>query len=229
MAISWSFAQILIAPLFFIFGSNWRVICIALIAVPLLVSLWPTYTFVQETPRFLNSKRRYQDARDVINKICKVNKKPRFQAKFTDEAEDEQNGETTFFRKRQKTGMVIETSEVLGYIDLFKNPQLRKITIALLYIWFFRNFTYYGLNYALPALGTHVYFSFSFGALAETAANFLAGRLSLSMGRILSLTISVTVVTICCLLIIFFPIPEECYLAVEGCYQRTLSIIFAIV
>ena len=203
-----------------------------LIGGPLLVSGYVVHKYVFETPRFYYFQRKFAEAKETINKICRINRKPRLNARLVGELGEETYEGTTFFAKRQVPPEVEAMNmgvKFSGYLDLFKHPQLRKVTIALLYIWFFRNFTYYGLNFSLPALGTEVYQNFTIAAFAETFASLLVGRITLRMGRKLSLLGSVGLVSLACLLIIFFPIPDGCYLSEESCYQKWLAIIFAIV
>jgi len=207
-------------------------VCIVLIGAPLLISGYIVYEYVFETPRFYYFQRRFSEAKEVINKIARINKKPRFNAKLVGEQGEETYEGTSFFPKRQVPPEVEAYNigiRFSGYLDLIKNRQLRKVTLALLYIWFFRNFTYYGLNFSLPALGTEVYRNFTYAAIAETAASLLAGRITLRLGRKFSLLTSVGIASLACLLIVFFPIPDGCYLSQESCYQKWLAIISSIV
>ena len=223
----WSVAQICTGFLFY-FTKDWRVVCIAFIGAPLLLSLFVIRNYIYETPRFYYSKQCYTEAKEVLNKIAKMNRNPPITARLY----GDQSGEGTFiFPKRDVPPEVqaITQGNFVGYLDLFRERKLRKITLFLLYIWFFRNFAYYGLNFSLPSLGTEVYRNFTIAAVAEIVANYAAEPINKRFGRKHSLIISVGLVSLSCLLIIFFSIPEGCYLAAEGCYQKTISIVSAIV
>lgn len=198
-------------------------------AIPWFVTIWPLIAFVYETPRFLNSKKRFTEARDVINKICLINRRPAFRARLYGELEFETSKVATLRPLPRITQHNRPQETNTGYIDLFREPRLRKITLVLLYIWFFRNFTYFGLNYSLPVLGTEMYQNFTITAIAETVANLLAGKIKFMMERIRSLCYSMVLVSVSCLLIAFVPIPEECYVDNAQCYQKTLSVILAVV
>jgi hypothetical protein len=231
MTLIWAVAQLVITPLFLI-GGSWRFVCIAFIGVPLIGSLFVTWKYIFETPRFLYSRHKFAEAKENINKVCKINRKPRFTAKLIGEVTGEDiTEEATFFQRRKvrpSTEMhAINISEISGYIDLLKNPELRKITLALLYIWFFRNYTYYGLNLTLPALGTEVYQYFTYTAFAEIFANLLATRIKLRFGRKLIMMGTTGLVGLSCLAIIFFPILEDCLMGF--CYQKVAAVAFAIV
>ena len=216
---------------FFLLATSWRIVCIVLIGAPLIISLFVIRSYIFETPRYHYFKQHYAQAKDVLNKIAKVNRRPPITARLYGEHGQEAEEGTIIFPKRHVPPEVqaIAKGDFTGYIDLFRDPQLRKITIFLLYVWFFRNFAYYGLNFSLPSLGTEVYRNFTIAAFAEIFANLTADIINRRFGRKLSLIISVGLVSLSCLSIIFFPIPDECYLAVEGCYQKKVSVISTIV
>jgi len=208
-------------------------------AVPWLISLWPNVSMVFETPRFLNQKKRFAKAREVINKICAINLRQPFRAKLYGEMDEENSKMTTFFppkqprvseqpRQTMNSSKPAQTSAI-GYMDLFKYPRIRRISLALLYVWFFRNFTYFGLNYSLPVLGTEVYQNFTLTAFSETLANIYAYKFKFGIGRIQSLNYSILIVTFSCLISYFLPIPEECLLEQSQCYQKTFLVIIAVV
>jgi len=224
----WAVAQTIVAPLFLLV-KDWRYIFIGYMAIPWLISLWPNLILVYETPRFLNSKKRFAKAREIINKICSINRREPLQARLYGEMEVENAKMTTFFPPKQTPNRQSEqpkTNTSSGYMDLFKHRDLRRTTLALLYIWFFRNFTYFGLNYSLPVLGTEMYQNFTLTAVAETFANLYAARFKFGVGRIISLKYSLLVVSLACLVNYFLPIPEECFLE-QRCYQKTLSVLLA--
>lgn len=226
----WAFAQIIISPLFLLV-TDWKQIFIFYMAIPLAISLWPNLLFVYETPRFLNSKKRFAKAREVINNICSINLREPLLARLYGEMEVENSKMATFFPPKQVAARISEQPKAAsssGYLDLFKHKELRRTTLALLYIWFFRNFTYFGLNYSLPVLGTEMYQNFTLTAVAETLANIYAARFKFGVGRIMSLKYSLLVVSLACLFTYFLPVPEECYLG-QGCYQKTLSILLAVI
>mmetsp|Transcript_16896 Transcript_16896/g.14780 ORF Transcript_16896/g.14780 Transcript_16896/m.14780 type:complete len:225 (-) Transcript_16896:329-1003(-) len=197
-----------------------------MIGVPSLLSLLPSYFFIYETPRYLASKKKYSEARDIINKMCKVNKRPRFLPKLTGELEEENNKATLIFPPKTE-GENQGDEHTTGYLDLFRG-ELRKESFSLLYIWFFRNIAYFGLNFSLPVLGSEVYTNFTLAAVSEVVANLLAAPIKSHMSRVKSLNLTCILVTISCLMMVFFPIPDECYLEENSCYQKTFSVFFAI-
>jgi len=227
--IAWSVTQFFTTSLFLL-ARTWRIICIVLIGAPLLISLYVIKNYIFETPRYLYFEQRYQEAREVLNKISKINRRVPIKERLLGEHGQEAEEGTIFFPKRQVPPEVqaIAKGNFTGYLDLFKDKNIRKITLFLLYVWFFRHFAYYGLNFSLPSLGAEVYRNFTIASVAEFAAFLAADRINQRFGRKLSLIISVGLVSLACLAIIFFPIPDECYLAVEGCYQKRVSLVSTI-
>jgi len=235
----WAVAQIIISPLFLLSG-GWNYIFLFYMAIPWFISLWPNFTMVFETPRFLNQQKKYVKAREIINKICEINLRQPFRAKLYGEMDEENEKMTTFFPPKQpriseqprpttnsKTPQ--QQSTASGYMDLFRYAKIRRVSLALLYIWFFKNFTYFGLTYSLPVLGTEVYQNFTLTAFSETLANIYAARFKFGIGRIQSLNYSILIVTFSCLASYFLPIPEECLLEQSQCYQKTLLVLLAVI
>ena len=235
----WAAAQLMIPTLFWA-SNRWDYIFLYCMAVPWFISLWPNFKWVFETPRFLNQKKNFDKAREVINKICAINLRQPFRAKLYGEMDEENSKMTTFFPPRQprvseqprqtmNSSRTQQPTSAYGYIDLFKYPRIRRISLALLYVWFFRNFTYFGLNYSLPVLGTEVYQNFTLIAFSELFSNVYAYKFKFGIGRIKSLNWSIGIVTVSCLVSYFLPIPDECLLEESQCYQKTLLVLIAVV
>ena len=52
---------------------------------------------------------------------------------------------------------------VLGFLDLFKTPNMRKKTVIIYYLWFASTFVYYGLTLNSNSFGASLFVSFMFG------------------------------------------------------------------
>jgi len=220
-------AQVFTSPVFYI-GGDWRNILVIIIGIPFLISLLPTIGLVYETPRWLVSRKQFVKAREVINKICVVNRRPKFRSRLIGEMDEESSKATTIFpsKNNQRDSTPPKT---LGYLDLITHPNLRRETLLLLYVWFFRNIAYYGLNFSLPVLGTAVYTNFTIAAIAEVFSNLIAAPIKFRVGRVKSLLASCIMFTFSCLIIIFFKIPSECKLEENSCYEKSLSLFFSVV
>ena len=71
LSIGWGFGQIFIA--LFVMGINyWRIIFF-ITAVPLTILIWFLIKYLEESPRFLVVKHRFEDAKNVIKNITLLN------------------------------------------------------------------------------------------------------------------------------------------------------------
>ncbi|KAL4240986.1 hypothetical protein ACF0H5_001768 [Mactra antiquata] len=99
-------------------------------------------SFVQESPRLLLAKRRYDDAENVIKRIASINGKPApNMSKVIEEAKEHEN----------------ETKPKYSVLYLFKTRHSIKLTIGLLFIWMIVSYTYYGLTFGIQSLAGDLY------------------------------------------------------------------------
>ena len=76
LTVTWSMAQI-IFPTIHSFIDNWRLNYVFVIGVPLIITLFFTKKFILETPRWLVSKSRYVEAKEVLSQISVINHRPK--------------------------------------------------------------------------------------------------------------------------------------------------------
>lgn len=180
------FSQILFSGALQI-SNDWRIITTLLVGAPSLVSLYFCWRHLCETPRYLVTRRRYEDARTVLNLIAVTNNRRPFKFRLDGEMDEESNKALRIFSphkhpEQQQQNSVEPGSAVgnvgneHGYIDLFRYGSLRSVTFFLLYIWFFRYLAYYGLNMSLESFGADIYKSFTLAAIVESIACILAGK-----------------------------------------------------
>lgn len=74
---------------------EWREIYIFAIGLPLCLSVALTYRFFCESPRYLASKKRYYEAREVFRFISEQNKRPPYEFHLYEEIEDYNSIATT--------------------------------------------------------------------------------------------------------------------------------------
>jgi hypothetical protein len=177
----WSFAQIIYSPISYSVG-NWRINCIAIIGVPFLIIFYFSFNYIYETPRFLISKRKFEEAKFILNKIASFNRRPQFNYKLEGETEniellelDEKKIENKYDYKEKTIKLPKKRS--YSYVDLFIYASVRFTTIYMLFLWLFRYFCYYGLAFSLAALGGEMYLNFFYIAIAEFIACILSGKL----------------------------------------------------
>ena len=170
----WALAQIIYTPISYYTG-NWRLICICVIGVPFLVSLLVAMKLLVETPRYLYSKKRYEDARIILNSIALYNWRPKFN--YLLDGEVDLDG---FSLKNEFKLLLCESDphsmkKNYNYFDIFRYPSLRKITFFMFLLWFFRYFTYFGLTFSLSSFGPELHQNFLFTAIGEFLACLLSG------------------------------------------------------
>jgi len=82
----WALSQVLLG-IIFSFQDYWRYIFLATMAAPYFLCLGIGYFLILETPRYLLSKGRVTDAKEVIAKICTINRRPPFKFRLFQEME----------------------------------------------------------------------------------------------------------------------------------------------
>ena len=140
---------------------------IGLSALPFMV-LW---YLLPESPRWLLSKGRYDEAIEVIKVACKWNKMPM------------ENIENFTFPKSKVQGR--------GSIkDLMAYPAIRRNSICIWFCWFACVMGYYGLIYNTPAFDWNIYLVFIFPAILGLPQALLMPLIENKLGRKPVLTLS---------------------------------------
>ncbi|KAG1654059.1 Organic cation transporter protein [Nymphon striatum] len=176
---------------------NWVYIQIT-IAVLFVVSLILTW-FLPESPRWLITKGRLEEATKVIEHAAKRNhidisgKREEIQKKIKDMHLKEVE---TKNRKKEYT-----------IIDLFRYPNIRKKTLNMFFCWAVNAFVYYGLSFNTNNLGGNPFINFFIAAAVEIPAYLLAALLVRYIGRKISLMMFMVIGGIACASPIV--IPEE--------------------
>ncbi len=108
-----------------------------------------SYTLLlNESPRWLLSKGRIEDAKILITNALKMNKLPLSRLEKLDKIEKVESA----------------TSNNAFYTDLFKYPGIRRNLICMAICWFTYTMGYYGLIYNTPSFGWNIYITFSMPA-----------------------------------------------------------------
>jgi len=156
------------------------------ITIPAIV-FFSFYFIIPESPRWLLTKGREEEAREIVEKICKTNGRPyKPTMKLVDEpAKEEEGPRATIF-------------------DLFKTPNLRWRTLNFYYNWFVNSFVYYGLSLNSGNLGGDLFVNIFIGGAVEIPAYTLSIFVLLKSGRRIALCSSMVVGGIACLCTMFF-------------------------
>jgi len=146
------------------------------------------YFFIPESPRWMLTKGREEEAREIVGKICRTNGrpyKPTMKLVDTKVVKDEE-------------------AERVTILDLFKTPNLRWRTLNFYYNWFVNSFVYYGLSLNSGNLGGDLFVNIFIGGAVEIPAYTLSIFVLLKSGRRIALCSSMVVGGIACLCTMFF-------------------------
>ncbi|XP_042192874.1 solute carrier family 22 member 5 isoform X2 [Callorhinchus milii] len=145
-------------PLFAYFIRDWRTLLLAM-SLPgfLYVPLW---WFIPESPRWLHSQGRVEEAEAIFKAAAK------------------QNGIThvgvIFTRRECTVDMLhnprISDQDVLTYLDLFRTSNIRNITILFFFIWIVTSMTYFGLSVNTSNMNGNPYINCFISAASEIGA-----------------------------------------------------------
>ncbi|KAL3284587.1 hypothetical protein HHI36_018744 [Cryptolaemus montrouzieri] len=143
----------MLTAVFAIYIDNWRTLQLAL-SLPgiFFFSYW---WFIPESVRWLLSKKRITEAKVLIQKAAKENKR-----KISDDVLD---------------GLLVDDTvkvnkEDATVLDMFRYPNLRKRAAIIFFDWYACNITYYGLSWGTNNLGGNPYINFVISGGVELPA-----------------------------------------------------------
>ncbi|CAG9763144.1 unnamed protein product [Ceutorhynchus assimilis] len=137
--------------------SNWRHLQLALTFPGILFIFY--WWLIPESVRWLLSKNKTVEAKQVIQRCAKINRVTITEAKLDELLK---KGEETKKEESQMTASVV---------DLFKHSNLRKRSLIIFFDWCANNITYYGLSWNTNNLGGNPYLNFVISGAVETPAN----------------------------------------------------------
>ncbi|XP_036625269.1 solute carrier family 22 member 7 isoform X3 [Trichosurus vulpecula] len=137
----WSVGVMLLALVGYLIRDwRWLLLAVTLPCVLGILSLW----WVPESARWLMTQGRIKEAQSYLFRCAALNGRPQAREKLSIEA-------LSLVAEREKT--VRRPS----YLDLFRTPRLRHISLCCMVVWFGVNFSYYGLSLDLSGLGLNLY------------------------------------------------------------------------
>jgi len=131
------------------FVRNWRILVI-LSSAPWIFVLF-FWKFIPESVRWLLVNGRKDEAREILEKVAKVNKKEM----PTDDLH------------------VPKKTDSKGVLELFKTWKMAKLSLIQIYAWLVNGMVYYGLSMSSGEFGGSIYLNFVLTSLVEIPANIL--------------------------------------------------------
>ncbi|KAI5766859.1 unnamed protein product [Gulo gulo] len=145
---------------------RWLLLAVTLPCAPGILSLW----WVPESARWLLTQGRVEEAHRYLLRCARLN--------------GQLVGEDSL--SREALNKVATRERVVqrpSYLDLFRTPRLRHISLCCMVMWFGVNFSYYGLSLDVSGLGLNVYQTqLLFGAV-ELPSKLLVYLLVRHVGR----------------------------------------------
>ncbi|GAB1294802.1 Solute carrier family 22 member 13 [Apodemus speciosus] len=163
---------------------SWRLLQIIGTAPVFLLLFY--YWVLPESPRWLLSQGRTEEAKQLVQKAAVVNGRP-LAPELLNQLVPEKTGPSG------------------SALDLFRHPHLRKVTLILIAVWFVDSLVYYGLSFQVGDFGLDIYLTqLIFGAV-EVPARFLSIPMMENLGRKWSQLCALTLAGTMCIIIIFIP------------------------
>ncbi|KAM9314905.1 solute carrier family 22 member 7a [Pholidichthys leucotaenia] len=154
MSLSWSVGNMVLALLAY-FIRDWRHLMLAVTApcIAAIILWW----WLPESARWLLTNGRVEEAQKYLIQCAKMNGKSEFTSKVDTEVLEKV--------------IVSEVAEKnYSYCDLFRTPQLRRITLCSGLSWFAVAFLYYGISFKVSGFGVSIYLTqFIYGAIEAPA------------------------------------------------------------
>lgn len=224
---------ILSLPILAYFIRDWRFLQLT-ISIPFL--LFPSlYWFIPESPRWLMSVGRYEEAETILRNVARFNGKsvdlvsttPETKAgayvmddKLKRESEhekSEEKKENNLAEKGQeksthmndgneyKNDKRSNKQDTGSYIDLFRGYRMTLVTVVMATAWFVIAFSYYGLSLNAGRLAGDPYINFFLTGAVEIPSHFVATAIVVWFGRRWPTCIFLLTAGIACVGVSFVP------------------------
>ncbi|XP_032718012.1 solute carrier family 22 member 7 isoform X1 [Lontra canadensis] len=163
----WTVGMMLLALVGYLIRDwRWLLLAVTLPCAPGILSLW----WVPESARWLLTQGRVEEAHRYLLRCARLN--------------GQLVGEDGL--SREALNKVATRERVVqrpSYLDLFRTPRLRHISLCCMVMWFGVNFSYYGLSLDVSGLGLNVYQTQLLFGVVELPSKLLVYLLVRHMGR----------------------------------------------
>ncbi|XP_069092488.1 solute carrier family 22 member 7-like [Pleurodeles waltl] len=149
-SLCWSFGNMLLSLLAYLIR-DWRWLLFAATSPCILMII--SIRWLPESPRWLLTKGKVKEAHTVLVQCSSMNGKAVLSSKISTET-------------LRKIAEEENTGTNYSYIDLFRTPVLRRISVCAAVVWFGVAFCYYGISLNITGLGLDMYMTqFVYGAI----------------------------------------------------------------
>ncbi|XP_008514012.1 solute carrier family 22 member 7 isoform X2 [Equus przewalskii] len=145
---------------------RWLLLAVTLPCALGIISLW----WVPESARWLLTQGRVAEAHMYLVRCARLNGRPLSEDGLSQEALSKVAAGERGVRRP-------------SYLDLFRTPRLRYISLCCMVMWFGVNFSYYGLSLDVSGLGLNVYHTQLLFGVVELPAKLLVYVLVRHVGR----------------------------------------------
>ncbi|CAF0791707.1 unnamed protein product [Adineta steineri] len=169
------------------------------------------YFILPESPRWLVSKGRFDEAETILRHIAIVNKQ-----NFDSDAYEQ-------LKETQKNSMTHKTVSI-GVISLFRTKVIRIITLNLFFQWLAQNLVFYGVSQNTGAWELDPYLSFALSGVVELFAYIVIHLILNRLGRKLPYCLFAILFGLIALL----TLPVQAFLSENKSMQRSVMLIINI-
>lgn len=194
---------------------DWHHLQLAL-SIPSLL-LISYYWIVPESPRWLYTVGRVDDAADVLIKAAKMNRLPT-DTILTDLKVHKANSNTTTSSVEHSKGNIL---------DLFRTPNMRKKTICICFNWFVCGLAFFGVAQYIGQAGGDIFTNVAISAALELPGTIVSIYTMKRFGRKITLIASNTLTGLSMLFIAFIPVEyNNCIITLSSIGIIGMSISF---
>ncbi|KAM5284087.1 solute carrier family 22 member 7 isoform 1-T2 [Hipposideros larvatus] len=139
-SIFWTVGVMLLALVGYLIRDwRWLLVTVTLPCAPGILSLW----WVPESARWLLTQGHVEEARRYLLCCARLNGRP--------------VGDSLSLETLSKVAAGERVVRRPSYLDLFRTPRLRHISLCCMVVWFAVNFSYYGLSLDVSGFGLNIY------------------------------------------------------------------------
>ncbi|GFS68784.1 organic cation transporter protein [Nephila pilipes] len=188
----WTFAYMLMPYIAWLLPSwFWLQFVFTVPWLLLLSAFW----IVKETPRWLLTKRRFDELEELLLYAAKKNGKNMNQAASEIKHYISYHSQIKH-KENERTGTVV---------DLLRTPAIRKSTIIIYYSWFINSYIYYALSYNTNDLGGNPYLNFFYSGAVELPEGIIFMFLCRYIGNRRGVWLSHALSGICLIVMVCIP------------------------